>query len=256
MKKIITSAVVCCTLAIAGGDIAPVEPAVEAPVVATAWKQSISIYGWLPSLDGTLTFNLPQNPGDAEEEAESDILDNLDMVFMGSYTARKDQWSFFADMIYLNMSDYEQVYFPDTTLASDQELTGWLLGFYGGYNLVNTDKMILDVIAGMRYFSLDVDITLATNNNSVSASPSVEYYDAVIGLKGEYNIDENWYIPYTFDIGGGDSDLTWQASTSIAYRFDWGDMLLDYRYIHYDKSSGLVKDFDLYGPKLGVVFHF
>jgi hypothetical protein len=31
---------------------------------------------------------------------------------------------------------------------------------------------------------------------------------------------------------------------------------LPHGYIHYDKGSGLVKDFDLYGPKLGVVFHF
>ena len=90
----------------------------------------------------------------------------------------------------------------------------------------------------------------------VNISPSVEFYDAVVGLRGAYNINENWFIPYAFDIGGGDSDLTWQALTSLGYRFDWGDVLLTYRYIHYDKSDGLVEDFDLYGPKIGVVFHF
>jgi hypothetical protein len=258
MKKIIVSTALSCILVNAGGDIAPVEPVVEtAPMATSTWQHSISIYGWLPTLDGTLKYNIPSD-GAPDEEVESNAIDNLDMVLMGSYEARKDKWSFLADMIYLKMSDSQEVYLPelDTTVGSEQELTGWLNSFYGGYNIVDTNKMTLDVIAGMRYFSLDYDVSLAINSNDVSISPSVEFYDALIGFKGAYSINENWYIPYTFDIGGGDSDLTWQASTSLGYRFDWGDMLLEYRHIHYDKSNGLIKDFDLYGPKLGVVFHF
>lgn len=257
MKKIITSTVLSCALAIAGGDIAPVVKMVEEPVETSAWKHSISIYGWLPSLNGTLNYNIPSE-GEPDEEIESSALDNLDMVFMGSYEARKDKWSFLADMIYLKMSDSQEVYLPrlDTTLGSEQELTGWLLGFYGGYTIASTDKMTLDVIAGMRYFSLGLDVSLFVNDKDVSVSPSAEYYDAIIGFRGAYNINKNWYMPYQFDIGGGDSDLTWQANTGLGYRFDWGDMLLTYRHIHYEKDNGLVKDFDLYGPKLGVIFHF
>lgn len=263
MKKIITSTVFGCALAMAGGDIVPVEPVIESAITTSAWEHSVSIYGWLPTLGGTLRYNIPENPDNPSDPSgdgeSSSALDNLDMVLMGSYEARNDKWSFLADMIYLKMSDSQGVYLPrlDITLGSEQELTGWLLGFYGGYNMVNTDKTRLDVIAGMRYFSLGVDVSLAINNNDIlKLSPSVEHYDAIIGLRGEYNLSENWYIPYQFDIGGGDSDLTWQADTSLGYRFDWGDILLTYRYIHYDKGNGLVKDFDLYGPKLGVVFHF
>ena len=257
MRKITGITMLCSTFAIAGGDIKAVEPMVEVPVVEeSSWQHSISIYGWLPSLDGTLKYTIPGD--DNDESAESDLLDKIDMVFMTSYEARKDNWSFLADMIYLKMSDGQDIYFPnlDQTLSSDQELTGWLVSLYGGYNIYNTDKASLDVIAGMRYFSLDLDVSLTLNNNSVSVSPSIELYDAVLGFRGAYNINENWFIPYAFDIGGGDSDLTWQALTSLGYRFDWGDVLLTYRYIHYDKSDGLVEDFDLYGPKLGVVFHF
>ena len=62
---------------------------------------------------------------------------------------------------------------------------------------------------------------------------------------------------FSLDIGAGDSDLTWQASVGIAYKLDWGDIIGTYRYIHYDKDDSLlVNDFDLYGPKIGVVFHF
>ena len=262
MKRIIAGTVFSCAMAIAGGDIAPIEPAVEAPIEASAWKHSFTIYGWLPSLDGTLRFDIPGEPGSPDQEVESSILDKLDMVFMGTYEARKDKWSFLSDVIYLKLSDSQEVYPTNRlidTIASEQELTAWLVSVYGGYNIVNTDKITLDAMAGMRYLSLSLDVSLAINNNDgINLSPSNEYYDAVIGFRGAYNINENWYIPYAFDIGGGDSDLTWQAGTSLGYRFNWGDVLLTYRYIHYDidTSERLVKDLDLYGPKIGLTFHF
>ena len=217
------------------------------------WKHQVAIYGWLPALDGTLTFPVPGEPDDS---ADSNAIDSLDSVFMGSYEARKNEWSFLADFIYLKMSGDTQGLNPNVNW--NLELTSKLYGFYGGYNLSDANNMRVDVIGGMRYFSLELDATRSGGrilNGTLSSE--VENYDAVIGVKGEYTINSNWYVPYLFDIGAGDSDLTWQASASLAYRFGWGDVIATYRYMHYDKGdSFLIEDFDLYGPKLGVVFHF
>lgn len=216
-------------------------------------KQQISIYGWLPTLDGTLRFNVPGEPGDS---AEASVIDSLDAVFMGNYALRKNEWSFMADMIYLKMSGDGKGLNPDVNLGL--ELTAKLYGFYGGYNLSETKKTSLDVIAGVRYFGLGLDVSRSGGrvlNGTVSAD--VDNYDAVIGLYGTYTIDNHWYIPYQLDVGTGDSDLTWQANLSIAYRLSWGDIIGTYRYIHYEQDDSLlIKDFDLYGPKIGVVFHF
>jgi len=216
-------------------------------------KQEISLYGWLPALDGTLTFKVPGEPDDS---TEANAIDSLDSVFMGAYEIRKNEWSFMADLIYLKMSGDSQGLNPDVNL--NLELVGKVYGFYGGYNLSETEKMDINVIAGMRYFGLVLDVTRSGGiiaNGTLSSS--VDYYDAIVGVAGKYTIDKNWYVPYQFDIGAGDSDLTWQANVSIAYRFDWGDVIATYRYMHYDKGDSLlVEDFNLYGPKLGVVFHF
>lgn len=233
------------------------------------WQHKIHLYGWLPSLDGTLKYTIPgdpDDPGDSDGTSESSAFDKLDMVFMGAYEVRKDKWSFLTDMIYLKMSDSQEASVsllpildrPPLKVGSEQELTGWLLGFYGGYNMIDTGDVTLDIIAGMRYFSLELDATFNIGDYTTPPiSPSVEFYDPIIGIKGAVNLNENWYMPYQFDIGGGDSDLTWQANASIGYRFDWGDVLLTYRYMHYEADgSELIEDFDLYGPKLGVVFHF
>ena len=217
------------------------------------WKHQVAIYGWLPALDGTLTF---QVPGEPDDSTDSNAIDSLDSVFMGSYEARKNEWSFLADFIYLKMSGDTQGLNPNVNW--NLELTAKLYGFYAGYNLSDANNMQMDLIGGMRYFSLGLDVTRSGGrilNGTLSSE--VENYDAVIGIKGEYTINSNWYVPYLFDIGAGDSDLTWQASASLAYRFGWGDVIATYRYMHYDRGDSLLlEDFELYGPKLGVVFHF
>ena len=263
MKKIITSTLLSCTVAIAGGDVTSViaEEVTASPVateVNSGWKHSVSIYGWLPSFNGTFNYTIPGIGDKPDQEGESNAVDSLDFVFMGSYEARKDKLSFLADVIYLGMSASQEVSLlgDRVTVSSEQELNVWMLGLYGGYNMLETDSAVFDIIAGMRYASLGLDATLSVNDRSVSVSPSIEYYDAVIGMKGEINLSENWYVPYLFDIGAGDSDLTWQGQASLGYRFDWGDILATYRYVHYENDGKLVKDFDLHGPKVGLVFHF
>ncbi len=220
---------------------------------AEGLKQSVFVYGWLPSLDGTLSF---QVPGEPDDSADANAIDSLDAVFMGGYEIRKNEWSFLADLIYLKMSGDTQGLNPNVNLNLD--LTAKLFGFYGGYNISQTEKMDINFIAGLRYFGLGLDVTRSGGsiaNGTISAS--TDNYDAIIGLAGNYTINESWYVPYQFDIGAGDSDLTWQANVSLAYKFSWGDVLATYRYIHYDKGNSLlVKDFNLYGPKVGLVFHF
>jgi len=262
MRKIIAGTVLTCALATAGGNIAPVEEEiVESPVVveeSSAWEQKLTIYGWLPTFDGQLTFDIPDSLGGGEGESEGSLIDSLDATFMASYEVRKDKWSFLVDMIYLGMSGGETI--VDRRLvdiAVYQEFTAWVASGYAGYNLIDNGNATLDIIGGVRYFSFDIDGTLTLNDLSGTISPSFEAYDAVVGVKGEYDINENWYIPYLFDIGAGDTDLTWQAEASIGYRFGWGDVLATYRYLHYEKDDlFLIEDFDLYGPKVGVVFHF
>ncbi len=241
----------------AGGDIVPAETIpvqqVEMPSDSNELKQRIVLYGWMPTLDGALTFSVP---GEPDESVDSGVIDSLDAVFMGSYSVRKGKVSFLADLIYLKVSGETAGVNPNVNL--DMELTTKIYGFYGGYNISKTDKLDINLIAGLRYFGLGIDVERSGGRvANVTLTPSVDLYDAVVGVNGEYNINKNWYIPYQFDIGTGDSDLTWQANLSVAYRYSWGDVIGTYRYIHYSHDgSGLFEEMNLYGPKLGVVFHF
>ena len=62
---------------------------------------------------------------------------------------------------------------------------------------------------------------------------------------------------YYFDIGTGDSDLTWQAELGLTYSFGWGDIGVAWRYLEYDlESDGPIVDLNFNGPAVGAIFRW
>lgn len=234
------------------------------------WQHRVLLYGWFPGIDGTLNYDIPGSGSSASADA-SDLIENIDFVFMGLYEGRMDKWSFTADLLYLDLSNSENnaVSIPigsggdDVKVGADQSMTAWVIGLYGGYNVVKTDKVSLDILAGARYLSLDVDAKLDISGPlppvlpGLKLSQSVDLWDAIVGVKGSISLSDKWYLPYHFDIGTGESDHTWQALVAVGYRFDWGDVLLAYRHLSYDQGkSGLIQNLELSGPALGINFRF
>ena len=62
------------------------------------WQYEAAVYLWGASLGGATAT------GDDFEMSFGDILDNLDMTFMGMLQARKGKWSLLADVIYMDLS--------------------------------------------------------------------------------------------------------------------------------------------------------
>jgi len=98
MNKLLSSVAILAiagNVVMAGGDIAPVEPVVPEVVVADSWKYGAGIYVWGASIEGEAANGAPI------DMPFKDIVDNLDMTFMGTFFARKDKWTLGADVMYL-----------------------------------------------------------------------------------------------------------------------------------------------------------
>ena len=238
------------------------------------WQWRGTIYAWLPTISGNTAF--PSDGGSPIEADTSDILGGLDFTFMGVLKGRKGSWGFTTDVLYLDVGGRESSSrdltigpgeLPaDVTASVNLDIKSLVWTVAGTYNLSATSRHEADLLLGARL--LDMEQTLKWNfsgnigdlplpGRSGKSKVSVADWDAVIGITGHSFIGDEgrWAIPYYFDIGTGDSDLTWQAMAGIGYQFDWGALVLTYRYLDYDSGSGSpITDLTISGPMLGASF--
>ena len=213
------------------------------------WGYNLSLYAWIPSLDGKLKYNL--GGGDSSQEVDAgSVIEDIQTVFMGNFEVHKSRWSWQADYIYLDMADAKQdsVHINlgpgiDISTGASASLTGWYLGLSGAYQVYDSEKGTVYTLLGTRYLSLSTDITLNLTGPLPPSLPglnlnaSTEILDGVVGVKGRLFLGKHWYMPYHLDVGTGKSRLTWEAMTGIGYGFMRWDLLLVYRHLGFDEGD-------------------
>ncbi|MBW1939640.1 MAG: hypothetical protein JRI67_12960 [Deltaproteobacteria bacterium] len=236
------------------------------PAENNDWEFNALIYLWAADIAGESSSG-----GDVDIDFDT-LWDNLDMAFMGGFEARKGRWSLLLDPVYLKESGGKgwtvnlpagQFKIP-TNFDGSVKLESWITNFGVAYNIIDTDRGTLDILAGARYTWMDVDVELEVSNVITAASRRVtaseHNWDGVIGVKGDVRLYDKWTVPYRFDVGTGDSDFTLNAVAALAYQFKWGRVMAGYRYLHYDFDKDnlgvLLHDVDLKGPLLGAQFSF
>jgi len=186
------------------------------------WEYGAMIYLWGAGLDAKT-----QTGGDIDISF-SDIVNGLDMAFMGTFEARKGKWSLLADGVYLDISQdgggsetipvLEGAVEINRSVDADIKMKASIATFGAGYNVVDTKRGKLDIVGGTRHFWVDVDQKLDLSRNGEiletsrqsKVSDSQSAWDGIAGVRGQFILQDNWYIPYYADIGTGDSQSTWQ----------------------------------------------
>lgn len=259
------------------GALSAVAPSVSRAEGTGDWKFAATIYGWLPSINGTVS--IPADSGGTSITVDpGEVLDALNFTFMGVLEADKDRWSLATDLIYLDLGGSKKK-FRDFTLGAiglpatvtadaSLDITGWLWTLEGAYLLIEDPDHPMKLLAGARMLDLSADLKwhldgdisglpLPGPDGKGNASDTV--WDAIVGLRGQVTLgeDKRWYIPYYTDVGTGDSDVTWQGMLGVGYAFDWGDVVTVWRYLDYNVSSGhTVENLDMSGAAIGVTFRF
>lgn len=255
------------------------------------WQWNLTPYVWLPTIDGHVKYDVPPAGGGGPQVSvgPTDWLELLNFAALLSASATKDRFGVFTDFVYLNMGadndgrvisvDTEisgpggRIEIPvgaDLNVATEFELDGLQLMLGAGFAFADSENGRHQVFAGVRYLGVDVTTnwrltgavtgpggeTLLDEQGGIEKS--VELLDGIVGLKGHFALGEGgWSMPYSLDVGTGDSDLVWNATLSFAYRYGWGDLVFGYRHLEYDEGpSGTLQDFSLSGPGFGASFHF
>jgi len=222
------------------------------------WQFMIEPYLWTPGIDGSI-----RNGADFNVDI-NDVLSNLKSAFMGVVGVKKGKWSFMIDTVYADIKDSKDSSFTELSRAvnfqTELEVKAWIVAPVIGYNIIDFGKSKLDIVAGARYLSVEVDINVNSDRaraRNPSLSDSRDGWDGIVGLTSEIALYEQLYMPLYIDIGTGESDFTWQAAGGLGYRFSACDLVAGYRYLSWDfKDSSPIKDMNFSGPYIGLKFIF
>ena len=221
---------------------------------ADEWQFDATIYLWASDME------IKPEGGSTSTISFSDLLDNLDMAFMGALGARKDKWSLLMDVIYMDVSFIEKgsVKIPDQNIKTKASvgMDAWIVTAAGGYNLVDTGKYSLDLLAGARYLATDLPIKYKIGPNELKTTPSANVWDGIIGVRGKVNLADKWYMNYYADGGTGDSSYTWQALAGLNYKFKKVETGFGYRHLTSHDKDDAIEDLTIKGPYAGVKFFF
>ena len=122
---------------------------------------------------------------------------------------------------------------------------------------------------GARYFDVEAlttcDLTAEISVAETGVKPpsqgdiskDVTLSDSIVGVRGQFDINDKWSSLYYADVGAGDSDLTWNVYLGLARQYGWGELLLAYRHLEYDQGDdSLLQGFSFSGPAIGARFRF
>ena len=219
------------------------------------WKFGGSAYLWAAGVKGT------DVNGDEIDVSFSDLLGQLDGGIMGILAAQKGRWTMLADFLYLNIheetSSTANIIGKPTKLDVDVKMKGYVSTLGVAYRVIDDDGTSLDLMAGARYFKLDLDLDADVGGSKIKSSDSGDVLDGIIGTQMLFNLNDRWYLSCYADVGAGDSKLTWQVWPGVGYRLKKVELVAGYRYLAWETDDGDdIEDINFSGPMLGVKFRF
>lgn len=238
------------------GALAALVTLAASPLHAQDWAYSASLYGWLPGFD--IKIDTPDGTVESDPSG-GDIFDALEGVFMGDFEARSGPWTLLLDLVYVDLENEANTPSGFTTGAVKTRATA--LTAYALYRTVDNPGVTLDLGAGFRFFSVEVDTLLEAGGGALSrrSNAADDWVVPVIAARVEVPFNETWFVEGSADWGATDADTqTWQAYAGVGYRFNesWSTEL-GYRYMEVEKDiDGLNTELGLGGPQIGFTYRF
>ena len=223
------------------------------PSTESDWEFRIEPFIWAPALDGTVgvlgrTTDIDFSLSDLfSSSSAGNASYDVDMLFAIQVEARKGRWGIIADATYL---DLDITGTPPTPrhLSADVDFTELLGNLLVTYRLTdNSPTGFLDLYSGARVNSLSLDISAQANRiifpgqAAFDDSHTETWVDPVIGLRGQWNFAEKFFLAGKADIGGFgvSSDLLWSAEATLGYQFTPGfNTEIGYSYYNTDYEDG------------------
>lgn len=238
---------------------------------AAELEWTIAPYIWGTDVGMDLVVN--DEPGLGVEVPFSDVVDKLEMAFMGHAEVRGERFGGFFDMFYADLGDTQTIPLgepinDDVVVDAGLKMQIYELG--GLYRMGRPDpgKVEVDFLLGGRRLEIDQEFNFTLpgkGGGDESASINVSETDVFAGVRLIGKFNERWGYAARADYGWGGTDGTLNALAAIGYTFGQTGLFtldLGYRYMTIDLSSSpgdnvtIETEITLSGPVVGLIFNF
>ena len=235
------------------------------PALAEDSWTDVGIYLFAAELDGESSLGGVTSDVDVPF---SDILENLDLGFMGYVEHRRGRWSYFGDIAYLKLvADESSSSDGQLEVDVDAELEQTVIEAFVGYRVAESgagnDTLGFDLYVGARNtrldISLDSDASLLGLTRSSDRGGDDDWTDAVVGVRLQWGGTEGWIGSLRVDVGDGSDSSSDQLIALVGYQSDSNWVYFGgYRYLNLDVEDGGDNDFgidiDYQGPMFGASY--
>ena len=215
-----------------------------------AFRFELTPYLWAASIKGTAAAGGGESPP-IDSDYNFFALDNLDGVASATFTARKKQWGFLFDFLYVA---YEDTFLESTPLQTTPRLEGTIIELAGAYAPTSIDN--LELIAGLRQQDITVSLALIDRK----PDQSVTWIDPFVGVIYARPLKGNFQVSLRGDLGGFGIESDMAVNAEAMFRYQMGNTFsikFGYRYlkVKFDEDVFLY-DISLDGFLLGLGIRF
>ena len=233
---------------------------------------TIAPYLW--ASDVAMDVSIKGDPVLGVDAAFSDILDKLDMAFMGHIEVSSDTFGAFVDGIYISLADDQVInlgpggpILGDLLVDISLKMNIYELGGFYRMGSGEVGSSAFDIIGGFRLVDVvqDIDIVLpgpgaVPVNKVIDAAET----DVFVGARLIGKFTERWHYKLRADYGSGGTEGTINGLAAVGYTFGQSGLFsldLGYRYLNIElknEDSGITTESEITmsGPALGFIFSF
>jgi opacity protein-like surface antigen len=227
--------------------------------VTPDWKVSVTPYLWVTSYDNDISDKRTGN-GSSSSMDFSDILEDLSGVFLGKGEVQYQRFGVFADLVYMKLTSDSTTTRPILgPISTEVEAATTSSTVAAYYRVVENDQLNLDLLGGVRYVDLDIELDARAVGPGVSRGLSASLTEPIIGVRAKQRIGQRSSLSGYADYGGFSDDATvWQVYG--AYDYQWTPNWIasfGYRYFAVEvETTRLRSEVTFSGPVIGMTYTF
>jgi hypothetical protein len=200
------------------------------------WHVGVTPYIWFAGLHGAVGV---RGHDVGLHASFGDIFSYLNIGLMGEVEARKKRVLLLTDLMWMRLSDEKGIPLNDVGIQSvDAKVKQFILTPGVGYRIVDSDKLKIDAIVGLRYWHLGESLEF-TPSLVGGVSGSQNWVDALGGARIHVPLSQKAMITVGGDAGGGGANSDYQVAGLLGYKIGKKFVLqAGYRYLDVNYRSG------------------